>query len=57
MTLFREDGPSDILEGSLRMREVTSLGEGAEATSEGEVIQLEPFYIQWDTGDQSFRRF
>ena len=47
VSLFRTDGPSDIVEGSVTAIEITALGPGGEVVEDGEVLTLSPFYFEW----------
>jgi hypothetical protein len=52
VSLTREDGPYDILEGELSFTEVTALGAGATVAPGGRTIDLAAFYFEWDTEEQ-----
>lgn len=52
VTLTREDGPYDILEGALSFTEVTDLGSGATIAPNAGTIDLAAFYFEWDTEAQ-----
>ncbi|HEX6273061.1 MAG TPA: hypothetical protein VFZ53_08475 [Polyangiaceae bacterium] len=52
VSLTREDGPYDILEGELSFTEVTNLGAGATVAPSGATIELSAFYFEWDTEEQ-----
>ena len=50
VTLTREDGGVDYLSGTLRLREVTALGDDADA-GDGAVL-VDGFAFSWDTNEQ-----
>jgi hypothetical protein len=52
VTLFREDGYYNTLEGKLSFTEVTNLGSGAAVASGAAAIDLGTFYFEWDTTEQ-----
>lgn len=47
VSLFRKDGPSDIVEGSATVVEVTGLGQEGQVKPGGEVFSISPFYFEW----------
>lgn len=51
ITLYREDGPKDILEGSASFVEVNGFGQGASSVP-AQIVQLAPFYFEWSTEEQ-----
>lgn len=52
VSLTREDGYYDILEGELSFTEVTDLGSGATIAPSAASIDLAAFYFEWDTEAQ-----
>jgi hypothetical protein len=52
VTLFREDGYYNTLEGKLSFTEVTDLGSGAAVAPSAAKIDLATFYFEWDTEAQ-----
>ncbi len=47
LALFRNDGPSDTIEGSATLVEVTELGAEGLAMTGGEELALSPFYFEF----------